>query len=539
MDIKDIIKNYVSKVKGYDNIEGQSEYLEMWQAWYKGFDRNFHKYYIKKDGINIEKVKKTMKGAKLVAQDWANLIANEKCDIVIDAKDQQKLEDILYENSFWLQLNNYYEKAMALSISGVSLEIKGIEVYEDGTLAKKTGTPKITFVKPEQVYPITIQDGTITEVAFASESTRKITIIIHLLEDDGTYSIHRIYCDKSTEKGISMPEFDDEERVQVFKTKSKYKWFATFSPNIANNLNEDSDLPISIFANSIDTLKALDNKYDGFDDEFWLGKRRIFVSTDMTKMVKVTHADGSETNEYVSTFDTNDAVVYTLPNDTVVNGGSNNNKIQTSAEPLRSNDYINGINQELSYLSKQCGLGMNRYQFESGGRPIQTATGVISQNSELYQNLRKHEIKLEQSLKEFTLAIIDACNNYTPIQFKTDYRFSNIEIKFDDSIIEDKESEQQRDRTNVQAGLLSEVEYRMKWMGETEEDAKAFVFNNLRYKIINNNLGALSGGAMSPKEFVDICYGDKNEQEKQEIMAYIEEQRQKSNVNPFEQMEEE
>ena len=45
-------------------------------------------------------------------------------------------------------------------------------------------------------------------------------------------------------------------------------------------------------------------------------------------------------------------------------------------------------------------------------------------------------------------------------------------IKFDDSIIEDKEAESVRASREVSQGLISKAEYREKIFGETEEAAK-------------------------------------------------------------------
>jgi hypothetical protein len=54
-----------------------------------------------------------------------------------------------------------------------------------------------------------------------------------------------------------------------------------------------------------------------------------------------------------------------------------------------------------------------------------------------------------------------------------DENASNIlKITFDDSLIEDKESESVRARAEVSAGLKSKVEYRVDIYGETEEVAK-------------------------------------------------------------------
>ena len=50
-------------------------------------------------------------------------------------------------------------------------------------------------------------------------------------------------------------------------------------------------------------------------------------------------------------------------------------------------------------------------------------------------------------------------------------------MDFDDSIIEDKESERNTDRQDVSMGAMSLVEYRAKWYGETEEQAARKVQN--------------------------------------------------------------
>lgn len=48
-----------------------------------------------------------------------------------------------------------------------------------------------------------------------------------------------------------------------------------------------------------------------------------------------------------------------------------------------------------------------------------------------------------------------------------------ISIDFDDSIIEDKQTDFSRDMQLLQAGIMNDWEFRMKWMNEDEETAKA------------------------------------------------------------------
>ena len=48
-----------------------------------------------------------------------------------------------------------------------------------------------------------------------------------------------------------------------------------------------------------------------------------------------------------------------------------------------------------------------------------------------------------------------------------------ITVDFDDSIIEDKETDFNRDSRMVQMGIMNNWEFRAKWMNEDEKTAKA------------------------------------------------------------------
>ena len=113
----------------------------------------------------------------------------------------------------------------------------------------------------------------------------------------------------------------------------------------------------------------------------------------------------------------------------------------------------------------KCGFGQNHYRFENGS--IQTATQVISENSDLFRSVNKHELILEPVLKEL-IRIIARLGNVIGMAVNPD---TEIVVDFDDSIIEDKQAERQSDRQDVSMGVMSLAEYRAKWYGETEEEA--------------------------------------------------------------------
>ncbi len=133
---------------------------------------------------------------------------------------------------------------------------------------------------------------------------------------------------------------------------------------------------------------------------------------------------------------------------------------------LRVEEHSRAINDDLNLLSLKCGFGTQRYKFEDG--EVKTATEVISENSDMYRSVCKHELILKDVLEDLC-RIIARLGTVLGEDLKPD---CDITISFDDSIIEDKSSEREQDRRDVSMGVMTKAEYRAKWYGETEEVAQ-------------------------------------------------------------------
>ena len=120
----------------------------------------------------------------------------------------------------------------------------------------------------------------------------------------------------------------------------------------------------------------------------------------------------------------------------------------------------------LNLYSYACGFGTNHYKFNGGS--IATATQVVSENSDLFRNLKKHEIIIEEALRTIVKAVAYAVNTFTSESMND----GEIQIQFDDSIIEDKQGEMANDRLDVSMGVMSKAEFRAKWYGEDLETAQ-------------------------------------------------------------------
>lgn len=452
MNAQEVIK----RVTGHDKLYTTDEYIKNWLDWYVGNVKSFHNYtiYNGKKQINMKRL--TLNMAKRVCEDWANLLLNEKTDITVsDAHSQEILHRTLADCKFWQKGNEGIEKSFALGMGAFVTVVDGIGVNEDGTLADTSRSKvKVKFVNATKMIPLTFEDEEITECAFINVNSGKTYISIHLKNEQGNYEIHNITCNGDGDN-VAIAVVDGKEQHEVFDTKSDIPWFQIIKPNVANNIDINSPLGISIFANAMDNLKEVDLVWDSYANEFILGKKRIFVNAK-------TWSVDTKTGEEYDVFDSNDVVIYQLPE-----ADDGKQSITDQTQQLRVSDHILALQNQLNLLGYKCGLGTEHYKFD--GQGVATATQIVSVNSEMFRNIKKHEIVLEEVLVGMVKSVLYAISTFTN---ETVNVASEITIKFDDSIIVDEASERTQDLVDVNSGIMSKVEYRMKWYNEDEKTAE-------------------------------------------------------------------
>lgn len=453
------------KVQGYDISEvlsyrsNNDEYL----SWYKGFVDKFHKYYVYNGEREVYKNRYSLGLAKKICENFADFLMNEKVKIKLgNDNDTKILNELLSDNNFWVKANQGIEKTFALGTGCflLSLDTK-----------KKI---KIQFVNALNIYPLTYNSDEIFECAFVSDkikfdkSTMKSQKIrdvqLHVLDNE-KYVIRNFRFQVS--EGEDLTEIPIDDIPQEIQTRNSNRWFVPIKPNIINNFNLNSPFGIPIYANSLDVLKSLDLTFDSFVNEIQNGRKRLFVSQEAMKV----GGDGC----FKNAFDPQDVLFYILDSNFSEN---KTNYVQEVNGNLRIEELKNAIQTNLDLLSTKLGLGDQYFKFEGGTTP-KTATEVISENSDLFRTIKKHEQILESALRELILSIIEIGKlaNLLHISGET------INIDFDDSIIESKEQDRLQDRQDISMDAQSLVEYRMKWYGEDEQTARSKI-NEIKQ---NNN----------------------------------------------------
>ena len=414
--------------------------IALWQSWYQGKVNSFHTYTQYNGQRKVTRQRKTMGMAKRFCEDWAALLLNEKVRISVGNETAQAaMDEILKHNRFSVRANQLVELAFALG-TGAFVE------YLDG------GEVVIDYVRGSMVYPLAWDNGIITECAFASErkqgAEKYIYRNIHRKDGQGRYVVENKMFRRNgdTITPADLPEGVADEVM----TGSEVPYFQIVTPNIVNNADLSSPMGISVYANAIDNLQNIDLVFDAYDNEFRLGKKRVLVPLTLTQ---TTMADSGVTKPV---FDDNDVEFYVI--DT---GEQNTQKIEEMNGALRYDAFEAGIKTAINLAAYKCGFGENRYRFEGG--TAMTATQVISQDSDLFRNLKKHELILDAALQGLIRAIAQMAG----------IGIGEITIEFDDSIIEDEDKERQRFMQEIREGLRQPWEYRVKYFGEAEEQAKA------------------------------------------------------------------
>ncbi len=443
------IRQYLTEQR-YSTVPDETySHIDEWLDWYQGDVESFHTYKIY-NGMTTTKQKRYRLGmAKKVCEDWANLMLNEKVAIKAGSY-ESRLNEILRRNNFSVRGNRLVEEAFALG-SAAFVE------YMDGD-----GSVIIDFIRADMIYPLSWDNGDITECAFGSNRVSGGKEIIYLQihrkgreadpedgdtmpENPDTYYIENKYIDAESGKELDPPD----NVLPVIDTGYERPLFQIVMPNICNNVDLDSPLGISVYANSISQLKGCDLVYDSYMNEFVLGRKRILVPLSQAK--RQMQEDGIST----PVFDPEDTVYYLLPDD------RNNSQSLTEVDmTIRAQEHELGIQRSLDLLSLKCGMGTGRYQFENGG--VKTATEVISDKSDLYQNRQKNVIVLEAALIGLAQAVAFLDNGSIP----------EVTVDFDDSIIEDTNTTIDRNIKLVNAGLRSKLTAIMEINKCSEADAK-------------------------------------------------------------------
>ena len=465
---------WINENLGYSISDKYYSRIDEWLNWWRGYYKPFHRFSYSNGKRKIERDLYTSKMGKKVCEDWASILLNSKTHIKISdeatnlfVQGRRETEGILGANSFWTKGNRLVEKAFATGTGAVTIHASGIRLTGSGGDLTVAVSPNASldfnYLSADYIIPLTVDNDRITEAAFASSITEKgkkyLLLEVHTLDGNGCYIIenHRFLAENEQLAEEELPS----NMIRRFCTGSPVPWFAIFMPNIENDAEDNNGLGVSIIHGAIDALKAVDLCFNNFCSDFYLGQKKIFMEKSLVEMDDVGNEIApDDVHQQLFTF-------IKFPEE---NQSDGKKFIQEFNPALRVDDNTKGVQSALDYLSFKCGLGNKHYQFNGG--TVVTATQYTGDKQDLIQNADKHYAEVERFLLSLVRSVIHIGKNLMGADVADN---AEIEIDFDRSVIIDDTAERLQDLQEVRDGLMAKWEYRVKWYGETENEAKKII----------------------------------------------------------------
>ena len=245
--------------------------------------------------------------------------------------------------------------------------------------------------------------------------------------------------------------------LPIIRTKSPKPLFYIIKTNIANNIDLDSPLGVSIYGNAIDNIKGCDIAYDCCLREVETGQRIVM----MNKCLLTTDDEGRP----IPPQDVKQTYMQFFGDD----AQADTSEFIKEFHPSLNTDYLDKeLQNQLNMLSSKVGLGTNYYRFDSSSGVV-TATEYVGERNDFMRNAKKISKSLKSSLHDLVLGILFVGKNILGANVDDN---AKVEVNVSDGVVEDDSKEREQDRQDVKDGIMSKAEYRAKWYGETLEEAQ-------------------------------------------------------------------
>lgn len=474
----------------------------IWKYLYRGLYKDWH--IISAPTIKDPNARRELfrlNTAKAVCAELASLVWGEQAEIHISTNGHTEEKDadgvvtnpdplnafvaeVLRRNAFSEKAQELIEQALALGGAAIKARWDARRDSKGGAVPGTEGI-RLDYCMADQFIPTAWDNAKVTEGVFISRQAKGGYYYTRLewhKWDGTTYTVRNDLYRSEIQRGTSPGQNQDILGIRVPLAEA-FPWldeetvvpvgeslFSYFRTPIANNIDDNSPLGVSIYANALETLHAIDICYDSFVQEFRLGKKKIIVPARMLRSV----ADPN-TGEMRRYYDPNDEVFVGM-----AGNDAGTDDIHEVTMELRVEEHVAAMNTLLSELCLQLGFSANTFSFDREGG-LRTATEVVSENSKTYKTVKTVQNQIAPALEHMVRNIIDVAALYDmewdgqKIAALRD-RGYEVKITFDDGVTQDRTTNLNEGVMLVGAGVLSKFTLltdRKYGIGLTEKEAAA------------------------------------------------------------------
>lgn len=252
----------------------------------------------------------------------------------------------------------------------------------------------------------------------------------------------------------SIPEWSHLSEEPVIIENVDCVLFSYFKIPFGNTVDPLSPLGVSVYSRAVGLIEDADRQYNRLLWEYEGGELAIDASQDIFPMEngRVVVPQGRER--------------LFRPNNLDPTTTSGDNLIKTFSPALRNENFYFGLNKILMRIEDTIGLARGTIAEQT--ETAKTATEIKMTKQRTYSTVSDIQSSLQAAIE----TLITAMDRYTTLYNLAPAGKYEVNFYFDDSISTDSDKEKENDWQDVDRGLMSKWEYRMKWYGEDEATAK-------------------------------------------------------------------
>jgi A118 family predicted phage portal protein len=468
MNMPNVFESLWNKLNGYklmNAIFEADELICQWLDVYRGAQPWLDYDYVDLTGTKRKRTRLTMNAAKIACGELSRLVWAEMPELNSD----QSVIDYLDSQAFWPALERYSEYGAAGG--GFAMKL----FSPDGQ------TLKIDYVPADCFIPVSWNSKMILEADFLDRMSKDgktyIRVEKHRMIEGGYEITSEAWEDvKGVMHKVKLSTIGLEALETAVTFQTPVPLFAYVPYPGANNINLASPLGISMYANALGTLEALDVAFDGLHSEIMLGKKRIIVPASAVRSVMDT-----ETQKRVKYFNPTDEVFVSFDMQDAENAKIIDNSVEIRVEEIKE-----AINVLLNIYCNQIGFSAGTMSFD--GQSMKTATEVISESSKTFRTKQMYE----NSIGRGVMVLLEAIRAIGP-KYGIQTTGAEYSLTWNDSIIEDRNSKTNYwlQRYAQGTALLEDVLKELDGLTDDEAKSKAAEIRAGRATI---NVSSLFGG---------------------------------------------
>jgi len=434
--------------------ESYNQNVNLWKSYYNGNVPGIHN----DTGFNGEETfpikRQSMKLPKLIAEKWSTGLFSESFKVSLkDGIETDKFKLLEKQVDFRSKIN---QSAIFGYAEGTTALLASADIETDqNTETIMGGKCKLDVIKYDSIYPLEFDQNDIKSIAFVK---------IEQLKDKTKYiiSIHTLEKQQATVENITAMvkgetiDFTATETVkqsQVFNNPM----YCIIRPNIANDYSDVLPFGQSIFADSLAACENVDLAADLLKRDIEEGAQLTFIGRDL--LMEKIGKDGKKKKLFENT----KGRFFTIPQPLAEKGGDIKQLFEKSVPEIRADKLWQVIKDSLNWACLTSGLGKGTLDII----PMATATQVVHTESEKMQNKSLHEQYLEGQIIRIIKALCELSTlTGNPIDS------SIVNITWEDSVIMDTTADKNLAMREIDLGVISKAEYRVRYFGETPEQAK-------------------------------------------------------------------